>query len=49
MVSSLVLSLIAGGGEDSGSILDRLPQGQSAPAPSQSAPAEGDQPAVPVQ
>ena len=49
MVSSLVLSLLAGGGEESGSILDRLPQGQSAPAPGQDAPAESDQPAVPVQ
>ena len=48
MVSSMVLTLIAGGdGGESGSILDRLPQGQSETAPS--APAEPEQPAVPVQ
>ena len=49
MVSSLVLSLMAGGGGNSNSIIDRLPQGQSEPAPIQGAPAESDQPTVPVQ
>ena len=49
MVSSMVLTLIAGGGEESDSILDRLPQGQTESAPSPSAPAEPEQPTVPVQ
>ncbi len=40
---------IGGGGGNSNSIIDRLPQGQSEPAPIQGAPAESDQPTVPVQ
>ena len=50
MVTSLTLTLLAGGGGESGSILDAPIQGEVAPAePGGSAPAEPEGPSVPVQ
>ncbi len=50
MVTSLTLTLMAGGDREAGSILDTPPQGEVAPAESgESAPAEPAEPSVPVQ
>ena len=50
MVTSLTLTLMAGGDREAGSILDTPPQGDVAPAETgESAPAEPAEPSVPVQ